>query len=174
MDGLIGWVYSRMVLHCKLSGWQRRQSTKKGFWSTKWPSYCRKSAVDLFLLKVQMTPSSLFLRLPWYSERSVPALTSLSKEKKVHWGYNQQIGRLADHLDAFAAIKSLGLRWLCILSHRPFQKLILRQSQNGPFQLESWLGRSQSLWDENCIGCFAAGLSKGWRWQQPWYRWSFL
>jgi hypothetical protein len=65
---------------------------------------------------VQTTPSWLFLRLPWDSERSASSdFTSLEQDKDCLGN----IRRLTDHLDGFAAIKSPGLRQQSGLSSSP-------------------------------------------------------
>ncbi len=82
----------------------------------------------------------------------------LSEQKNVHRSRIWRIGRLADRLDAFAAIKSPGIRcqrspFLC-----PSTKPALGQ-QYGTFQLENWLGHRQSLFKGSCADGLATGLS---------------
>jgi hypothetical protein len=78
--------------------------------------------VDSFLLLIQATPSLFFMGLPWDSERPASFDFASLKQKKVRHSHIWQIERLADHLDAFSAIKSSGMRrqWSRFL--RPFTK----------------------------------------------------
>jgi hypothetical protein len=72
--------------------------------------YRLKVAADPFLLLIQVTPSTFFMGPSWDSERPAGFDFATLKQKKVRRSRIRQIERLADHLDAFAAIKSPGMR----------------------------------------------------------------
>ncbi len=56
------------------------------------------------------TPSRFVIRLPWDNERSAGFDFTSLKPKNVRRSRIRQIGRLTNHLDAFAAIKSPRMR----------------------------------------------------------------
>jgi hypothetical protein len=88
----------------------------------QWSIYRQKAAADLFLLLIRATPSKFFMRLPWDSERSAGFDFASLKQKKIRRSHIRQIVRLADRLDAFAAIKSLAGRRRQSLFLRPSTK----------------------------------------------------
>ncbi len=75
--------------------------------------YCRKAAADRFSAPVRATPSKFVLRLSWDSERSAGFDFTSLKPKNIRRSHIRRIRRLTNHLDAFAAIKSLLItrRW---------------------------------------------------------------
>ncbi len=84
--------------------------------------YCRKEAADSFLQMIQATPSTFFMGPLWDSERPAGFDFASLKPKKVCHSRIRQIERLAYRLDAFAAIKSPGMRHPWIPFLRPFTK----------------------------------------------------
>jgi hypothetical protein len=72
--------------------------------------YVQKAAADSLLLLILATPSKFFMRPPWDSERPASFDFASLKQKKVRCSRIRQIKSLADHLDAFATIKSPGMR----------------------------------------------------------------
>ncbi len=81
-----------------------------------------KGGADLFLLLIWVTPSKFFKRPLWYSERSAGFGFASLKWKKFRCSRIRQIVKLADCLDAFAAIKSPGMRLLWSLFLQPCTK----------------------------------------------------
>jgi hypothetical protein len=63
-------------------------------------------AVDSLLLLIWATPSKFIMKPPWDSERSPGFSFTYQKQKKVCCSSVWRIGRLADCLDSFAAIRS--------------------------------------------------------------------
>ncbi len=74
------------------------------------------------------------------------------------------IEKIVDHLYAFLAFGSPGMRW-----RRggivPVQKLVLGR-QSGAFQCKNRQGLCHSILEADCINNFAAGLSKQWQQKQ--------
>jgi hypothetical protein len=77
---------------------------------SQWSIYRLKAAADLFLLLIQATPSTFFMGSSWDSERLAGFDFTSLKQKKVRRSRIRRIERLANRLDAFAAIKSPGMR----------------------------------------------------------------
>jgi hypothetical protein len=84
--------------------------------------YCGKGAADWFLLLILVTPSELVMRPLWDSEGSAGFDFTSLKQKDVYHSRIRRIGRLADRLDAFTAIKSPGMRCQWSLFLRPSSK----------------------------------------------------
>jgi hypothetical protein len=72
--------------------------------------YRQKAVADPFSVLVRATPSRFVLRLPLDSERSAGFDFASLNLKNVCRSHIWQIRRLTNHLDAFAAIKSLLMR----------------------------------------------------------------
>jgi hypothetical protein len=120
--------------------------------------YCRMVAVDSFLQLIQATPSTFFMGPPWDSERPAGFDFASLKQKKFRHSRIRQTERLADRFDAFAAIKSPGMRRRWIRFFAPSQKPALGR-RYWTFRLENRLGHSQSLLEGSCVDGFAAGLT---------------
>ncbi len=74
------------------------------------------------MLLIRVTPSKFFMRPPWDSERPAGIDFASLKQKKVRRSHIRQTKRLANHLDAFVAIKSLEMRRQRSLFLRPSTK----------------------------------------------------
>ncbi len=94
-----------------------------------------KGGNGLILLLILTTPSKFIMRPPWGSERSASFFTSL-KQKKVRRGGMRRIRRLADLLDAFAAIKSPEMRRRQNLVLHPLRRTWLWDDNMGLFGLK--------------------------------------